>query len=141
MKPDGLLIKLMMLTTSDNDGEALTALRKANKILAAAKVNWAELLGDRKVDNSFRVPPSKRADPPSSPRPRPRPPEPKWESFGDDERFTGPEINEYFDKIARRKNLTEGFGAFIESVHTWWDVRGYLTKKQYDTIRKTAERD
>jgi len=38
------LTRLMMLTASDSDGEALAALRMAQKILAEAKLNWAEVL-------------------------------------------------------------------------------------------------
>lgn len=39
-----LLTKLMMLTTSDADGEALSAIRKANQILKKEKLNWQEVL-------------------------------------------------------------------------------------------------
>ena len=38
------LVKLMMLTTSDSDGEALSAIRKANEFLKTHKKNWAEVL-------------------------------------------------------------------------------------------------
>jgi hypothetical protein len=38
------LRRLMMLTSSDKDGEALAALRMAQKVLVEAKVNWAEVL-------------------------------------------------------------------------------------------------
>jgi hypothetical protein len=38
------LVKLMSLTTSDFDGEALSALRKANEALAAAKLTWSDVL-------------------------------------------------------------------------------------------------
>src|SRR5882672_7473149 len=39
-----LLIKLLRMTTSDNDGEALTALRKANAFLNAAGWDWERLI-------------------------------------------------------------------------------------------------
>ncbi len=51
-------IKIMMMTTSNSDGEALTAIRRANKILADAKTSWAELLDAVQADQSYRVPPS-----------------------------------------------------------------------------------
>jgi hypothetical protein len=38
------LVKLMQLTASENDHEALCALRKANAILARHRVNWAGLV-------------------------------------------------------------------------------------------------
>lgn len=36
--------KLMAMTTSDNDNEALIALRQANKILAEKKMTWREII-------------------------------------------------------------------------------------------------
>ena len=39
-----LLVKLMNMTTSDNDGEALTALRKANGLLRTAGWDWTKLI-------------------------------------------------------------------------------------------------
>jgi hypothetical protein len=39
-----LLIKLMGMTTSANDGEALVAVRKANELLAANKWSWEKLI-------------------------------------------------------------------------------------------------
>lgn len=39
------LAKLMGMTTSDQDGEALNALRMANKLIAGAKLSWPEVLG------------------------------------------------------------------------------------------------
>jgi len=39
-----MLGKLMMMTTSTHDGEALNALRAANRILARHKLSWREVL-------------------------------------------------------------------------------------------------
>jgi len=44
-----LLKKLLMMTTSTNDGEALTALRKANDLLTTAGWDWAKLIDGRVV--------------------------------------------------------------------------------------------
>jgi hypothetical protein len=41
------LTKLMMMTTSHHDGEALVALRMANKILEKEKKNWSEVLNGK----------------------------------------------------------------------------------------------
>lgn len=38
------LIKILMLSTSDSDGEALACLRKATAMMKAAKISWQELL-------------------------------------------------------------------------------------------------
>ena len=42
----GKLTKLLMLTTSDFDGEALSAIRMANSILKKEKLNWADIIRD-----------------------------------------------------------------------------------------------
>lgn len=42
--------KLMMLTTSDQDGEALSALRMANKMLRASGKNWEAFIAGKKDD-------------------------------------------------------------------------------------------
>lgn len=36
--------KIMMLSTSDSDGEALCALRKAQAMIASAKMTWDEII-------------------------------------------------------------------------------------------------
>lgn len=88
-----LLKKLLMMTTSDNDGEALTALRKANSVLTAAGWDWNKLIDGRitVVEDPFKnlgVPPGRNgvgagnAAPstpgftprPSTPTPPPPPP-------------------------------------------------------------------
>lgn len=129
MKTDGMFVKLMMMTTSNSDGEALTALRKANKILADAKVSWIELLGAQKPDNSFRVPPSKR----------PRP-EPQWEDVVNHDRHVGSDIDEMFEKVFKQK-MSEGFASFVESLHIWWEQKGWLSEKQYRSLKNAAEKD
>lgn len=47
----GKLAKVMQLTQSPIDGEALAALRMANAMLAKVNLNWAEL-----IKNDFEVP-------------------------------------------------------------------------------------
>jgi hypothetical protein len=111
------LIKLMMLTTSEHDNEALTALRMANAMLAAANVNWEEFLTavettKQQAASSFsNVEPVRYDDP-------------------DD-------IDPMFD-AALRNVKTGGYREFIESVHEWWETNGFLTEKQYRAIRKAA---
>lgn len=78
-----LLIKMMGMTTSDNDAQALVALRKANDHIAKLKITWEQILRGKVkiIEDPFRsagnfatatrshVPP-----PPATPRPRPTPP-------------------------------------------------------------------
>lgn len=42
-----LLVKLLGMTTSSNDGEALVAMRKANALLASAGWDWAKLIAGK----------------------------------------------------------------------------------------------
>ncbi len=61
--------KLMALTTSDNDGEALAALRKANAILKRGGLTWQALLFQSMRDNVRGEEPPMRAQrtPPQGP--------------------------------------------------------------------------
>jgi hypothetical protein len=88
-----LLIKLLKMTTSPNEGEALIAMRKANALLTSAGWDWDKLIqGKIKViEDPFKSvgepynpgagnrtappPPSRtpQAPPPAAPQPPPRP--------------------------------------------------------------------
>ena len=39
-----MLTKLLMMTTSSHDGEALVAIRKANEMLARDRLNWQDVM-------------------------------------------------------------------------------------------------
>ena len=119
MRPSGLFVKLMMLTTSSSDGEALTALRKANRILAEAKVNWAELLQAEPPQEALRH------------EPEPEPEDGRYTDAG--------EINLMFATVYQ-KNIVGGFVEFIEGIHRFWSERGYLTEKQYAVLKRVATR-
>lgn len=47
------LIKLLMLTQSDQDGEALSAIRKANDLLKKSNKNWEEFLSPQKEEPTY----------------------------------------------------------------------------------------
>jgi hypothetical protein len=57
------LAKLLSMTSSDHDAEALAAVRKANELLRLNKKSWSDVLG---------------SDPPAIEPPRPAPPSPVW---------------------------------------------------------------
>lgn len=108
-------IKLMMLTASDQDGEALTALRKANAMLAAENKNWEEFI-------------SEKPDAPNTPR-----------SSG--VRYIDPKvIDPLFDKLLRTVPHMSGFRDFVESVHEFWRDERFLTEKQFRALKKAAQR-
>jgi hypothetical protein len=127
LQPDGLFVKLMMMTTSPNDAEALIALRKANRILSEAKVNWAELLAATRQPNEV---------PRQSERRRP---EPEWKNVGDERHDDADEIDSLFERAFAQK-MSEGFEEFLCSVRMWWERRGFLTERQYRAVKRAASR-
>lgn len=115
-------IKLMGMTGSSFDGEALNALRMATSILNEAGHNWEELIRGRvTVERPQQA--SMQSNPYSNRK-----------VFRDAE-----EIDECF-KILLEGHLSESFRKFVESVHDWWLKNHYLTEAQYKAIRSAAER-
>jgi hypothetical protein len=137
MEVPSKFVKLMMLTSSENDSEALTALRKANAMLAEANVNWEEFLA--LVGQSKTVAPA---------------PPPPWgtsasaqndgfSDIGRDARghyIDAQEIDYLFEQAYRKTGPTSSFRRFLDSVHQWWEENHFLTEKQYTAIRKSALR-
>lgn len=79
-----LLCKLLKMTTSNNDGEALVAIRKANEQLAKVGGDWEKLFFGKVTviadpfENLRKPPPAKApygdvAPPPRQPQPQPPP--------------------------------------------------------------------
>jgi hypothetical protein len=113
-------IKLMMMTTSSQDYEALSAMRKANALLAGMNRNWEEVLRGKvsvKGGEGYQQP---------------------FNNFTkhDDAR----EIDPWFEKLLREVSPSSSFREFVEDVHKYWEQRGYLTEAQYRAIKKAAER-
>lgn len=76
-QPLELLIKIMGMTSSDNDNIALSAVRKANAKLASMGASWESILrGKVKIIGdpfaSINIPEPRKTAPPSPP-PRPQP--------------------------------------------------------------------
>jgi hypothetical protein len=118
------------MTTSSNDQEALTAIRKANRVLEMARVTWEDLL---KAINATQAAPPPR-------------PQPDWQNVN-----TGPgqrpkrydnaeEIDDMFYRLFNR-DLREDFEEFAMSVHLWWKDKGFLTERQYNAIKRAVEHD
>ena len=129
-----LFVKLMMMTTSSQDAEALTAIRKANAILAAANVNWEEFL-TAITDSQINQSPTPAADDDDD----------DDDGFEDIGKHNGKyddadEINRLFSRAFARTSHGSGFRDFLDSVHEWWEKKGFLTEKQYHAIRRAATR-
>lgn len=106
------LIKILNLTQSPNDNEALSAIRMANKIILEAKESWEKLLTITA---------------------------PKFQDFFYEKRtYTqGPSIEEMLD-ICLDKVTGEGLD-FIESLHEQWTLKKTLSPKQKAALQKFYE--
>jgi hypothetical protein len=107
-------IKLMMLTTSDQDGEALTALRKANAMLAAENKNWEEFLAVGAGPSSTNYGVAKYTDPKV--------------------------IDPIFEKLFREVPYMSGFRDFVNDVYQFWLSNHFLTEKQFQALNRAASR-
>lgn len=113
-------IKLMMMTTSPNEGEALTATRMANALLLEANLNWDEFLrGKAKIISN---------------------------TIAGTQRYSGKkyqnasEIEAMLEAVLRNTKPGKSFHSFIKSLSDWWEDNAFLTEKQYSALRKSYER-
>lgn len=116
-----IFIKLMMMATSDNDQEALTALRKANAKLAAINRNWEELLRGKVTTIDFPDAPPMGGDLKTSSSRGPQ--------------YTDPFITTMLDDLMR--SVSGGFRDFVSDINRFWEEKGFLTEKQYQAIKKS----
>jgi len=54
-----MLTKLLMMTTSSHDGEALVAIRKANEMLARDRLNWQGVMKRLQSAKPYEAPKAK----------------------------------------------------------------------------------
>jgi hypothetical protein len=120
-----LFIKVLGMTTSTHDGEALAAIRKANELLKAAGVTWREYI--EAVDITRKAKGGKQAPPPP-------PPQDDFEDIEVDE------IREMLDVLLRTVSPQSPFRNFIESVNQQFCDNGHLSEKQIAAIRKSYKR-
>jgi len=136
-KTKTILIKMLGMTGSKHDGEALVAIRKANALLVENNLNWDQLLSSVSQTvsrSSYATPPSKRQNNFRQP--------PPWDDVNararDDQHTDADEIDKLFEAAYDNTPPGSSFYGFIESVHTFWSVRNYLTPAQYQAIRRAA---
>ena len=67
------LAKLLSMTSSGHDGEALTAIRQANRMLREHGKNWAEVLGTVRARTEAAPKPRETPQPREAPSARPAP--------------------------------------------------------------------
>lgn len=112
-----LLSKLLNLTASSNDAEALAAARKANQLLRDARVTWDQILRKQVAVS----------------RPHDEGPE-----VSDDEDGTREHVQRCLDTL-RGMDLGD-FSRFVASLDKQWATRGYLSPDQRRPLFAAYER-
>lgn len=124
------LTKLLAMTTSDNDGEALNALRMANKLLAAEQLTWEEVLGQpqhRGITVTVNGHAARYSGMSEAPL------QGEWVP---PHLTDAPTINMMFRTIQNCGAYYAANREFIDSVHNWWLRHKQLSVKQYNAIRR-----
>lgn len=119
------------MTTSENDGEALNAMRMANKLLTAEKATWEEVLASRAAP-SFTMTVTRR----DAPAPY------KAEDGG----WIAPHLKDkviidlMFRTIYSQPRSNEEFFQWVDSVHNRWQTHGNVTQAQYAALQRSYQR-
>ena len=130
------LVKLMGMTQSQNDGEALNAVRLANAMLKVNGISWSSLLDPVTKSRPAPPPPPKRK--PSGPSGRGTS-EAAARYDAPKSRFTDPDIGRMLSSLLRD---TKGdFRNLIESLNEQWKEKHYLTERQYEVVMNAYERE
>jgi hypothetical protein len=134
-------VKLMMMTTSSHDAEALTAMRKANALLSAEGKNWEEL-----ITGLVPMEQERREEPKS----RPRTETPPWADVNEDDWMDSvppngsPTYQTFvfgaFEEALGKVKKGTSFRNTLEGIHQWWLDKGFLTKAQLRVVLKAAGR-
>lgn len=108
---------MMERTTSENDNEALVALRAANRLLARENLTWTRVL-DRSV--SVAVP---------------------FESRSTAEGQTDEEEMEALFDVALNKTKAGSFRDTLQSIYDQWQANGRISPRQRQVVEEAAERN
>ena len=125
----GKLIALLNLSTSDNDNEALSAIRHANKLMKKHELQWENVVGSGK---SYSPPPPK--DPPKSG------PTKAWtggmapKDFDRDFVMTAYKSTEFHNFLAKKGPATQ---KFMLSLHGYFMRWNKLSTKQFEAFANT----
>ena len=113
-------IKLMKMTTSSSEGEALNAIRMANALLLEANLDWADFLrGKAKIIEGSAS---------------------AQTTYSGKKYTNSNEIESMLEAVLNNVRSGTSFRTFIESLRDWWESNQFLTEKQYNALRKTYER-
>jgi len=130
------LAKILAMTTSENDGEALSAVRRANKIIKDAGLAWTDVLAQQSV---VTINIGKRNPPPGAFGLEPDDWKPPAEDWIAPHLCDQTVINEMFRAIwatETKENTDDGFWSWLSSVEGHWQRHANLTPLQYQGLRR-----
>jgi hypothetical protein len=132
------IVKLLNLSASENDHEALLALRNAQKLMKQGGLTWEALFTVSSTSSTRtatpRARPRKAAKPPATPkRDIEVPPEPKYKPARAKYRW----LRQLFEFILAQE-LTTRQKEFFRGLHSSWVEYGSLTPKQQDALERTC---
>jgi len=132
------LVKFLGMSDSSSDGEALTAMRMANKLLREAEVTWRDVITDprvaeRQVFEAFvhqktRTHAARYGRPLRAKRHNPN-----------EGRHTDSDIPEMLTALRQRRHEM-GFLMFLAGVTEQYRRVGYLTTSQLNAVRAAYQR-
>lgn len=125
------LAKLLQMTTSDIEGEALTAMRMANKMVKDADLTWDQVLNDMRGHVSIQV---------FDFTMKPGQGNPFDTGDAPDPHRNANVINQMFAMVYSVPADGSEFWTWLDSVKNQWDQNGRLTKTQYDGLRRSYAR-
>lgn len=126
-----LLAKILEMTGSDKDGEALNAARMATSMVHDAGETWDSVLGSQ-APRQVTVTVTRHAAPEQRDQPE------GWVPPHLSDKVT---IDMMFRAVfAQPRTGNEEFWQFMDSIHNWFQVHGALTQKQYQALRSSYAR-
>ena len=129
--PLAKIIKLMNLSTSDNDHEALLALRNAQRIVTLHNKSWEDLLKKSEQNQLISTTQPQRN---SSYSPIDKPPRPRARN-----KQSTYDLQAYLFEFIFQKDMDTGQKAFVKSLHSFWCRQGELTSKQQDVLERICK--
>ncbi len=130
------IIKILKMTTSDNDPTALMAIRKANSQLASWGWDWEAMLkGKIKImpDPFASIPmPTQSSGGYSRPAAAPPPPPKQFDN--------AKEIEGWLDKLMLGPKISDTEQQQINSIERNWNKNGFLLYSDYTYLRTAANK-
>ncbi|MET4156261.1 hypothetical protein [Bradyrhizobium sp. RT7b] len=136
------LLKFLRLTESGHDGEAMAAMRMANKLIRSAGKTWEDVVAGvaapapksygSPAPTDYRTPPSKRG---TRQHGRADPRSPKTEA----KRIYDDNIGTYLKELTKRRHDPSTV-MFLASLSEYYEAKGYLTEPQYETVMRMHHR-